>query len=479
MLERRTTLLRVAHSRYDFANSKWNSTTFVANFLHANLLTGCICYEWHPLELMFIVGLDPESLVDKVENELYIHGLPDNYDTAKDTPLTHVEITHNYSVSPFELDMRLRDLLEKQQENKIIELEMELKSTEIQLQAKERKLQCFKDHVLIWFLTSMSLFSEEDSMVLETTSDGDRGRHFTIEASVKSCDKLLHMSESDGTLHWPLLPYTLEIDGLIESSAEFPKYPNCKHKMDEVCADKIKSASSEQVDSTAMVSDFRESIDETCMESVKVVSDAQSDTYSRYGEADPNWDGVSEHSVEHLFGREYEKVPKTDNSVSVVDCVTHLKSVPENFLKKDSVVDISSTSECVDKISLGTCKLGIDAKFTSDDSEGGWCCSSGYLVDATHKSHIGLNHYQALEPVPLASDDIYECNGFENAVCARRSTPTEVSKELSSYMSNNYENSGMLPRYDLPEIDPLVLDKVNRWKNWNVLPQYSGKALLK
>ena len=50
-------------------------------------------------------------------------------------------------MSPYELDRRLCELLEKQQEETISELEGELKSTENELHDKEIELQQWKEHV--------------------------------------------------------------------------------------------------------------------------------------------------------------------------------------------------------------------------------------------------------------------------------------------------------------------------------------------
>lgn len=59
------------------------------------------------------------------------------------------EIFHadDYGVSPYDLDRRLCELLEKQQEETISELEEELKSTKNELHDKEIELQHWKEHV--------------------------------------------------------------------------------------------------------------------------------------------------------------------------------------------------------------------------------------------------------------------------------------------------------------------------------------------
>lgn len=82
-----------------------------------------------------------------MEGELCADGLPGQWSSADKTPLEHLDISHvdDYGVSPYELDKRIRDLLEKQQEERISELEVELKSTEIKLHAKERELKHWKE----------------------------------------------------------------------------------------------------------------------------------------------------------------------------------------------------------------------------------------------------------------------------------------------------------------------------------------------
>ena len=82
-----------------------------------------------------------------MEGELCADGLPGQCSFADKTRLEHLHISHvdDYGVSPYELDKRIRDLLEKQQEERISELEVELKSTKIKLHAKERELKHWKE----------------------------------------------------------------------------------------------------------------------------------------------------------------------------------------------------------------------------------------------------------------------------------------------------------------------------------------------
>ncbi len=81
-----------------------------------------------------------ESLIAMVEGGLCANGLSGHYSCSENKTLVaqlKISDADNYAVSPYELDRHLHDLLEKQQEEKISELEMQLKSMEMLLCAKE------------------------------------------------------------------------------------------------------------------------------------------------------------------------------------------------------------------------------------------------------------------------------------------------------------------------------------------------------
>ncbi|KAH9330849.1 hypothetical protein KI387_002957, partial [Taxus chinensis] len=97
-----------------------------------------------------ISGISESSSVAMVEGGLCANGLPGQCSSSGNkSPVVQLNISHldNDGVSPYELDRHLRDLLEKQQEEKISELELELKSMEDKLCGKERELQQWKDRL--------------------------------------------------------------------------------------------------------------------------------------------------------------------------------------------------------------------------------------------------------------------------------------------------------------------------------------------
>jgi hypothetical protein len=109
---------------------------------------------------------------DVVDERLYANGLLGQWSSANKNPFVPSEVFHadDYGVSPYEFDRRLCDLLEKQQEETISELEVELKSTEIELHARERELQHWKEHVRHLVEFSFGTDSGDESASLESVS---------------------------------------------------------------------------------------------------------------------------------------------------------------------------------------------------------------------------------------------------------------------------------------------------------------------
>lgn len=123
---------------------------------------------------------------DVADEGLYANGLPGQWSSANMTPFVPSENFHmdDYGVSPYELDRRLCELLEKQREETISELEGELKSTENELHDKEIELQHWKEHVsrlleLSFVTDSGDESASLDSVSFERTNNADSKRQHT------------------------------------------------------------------------------------------------------------------------------------------------------------------------------------------------------------------------------------------------------------------------------------------------------------
>lgn len=219
------------------------------------------------------------SSVDMVEGGLCADGLPGQWSSADKTPSEPLDISHDddYGVSPYELDRRLRDLLEKQQEERISDLEVELKSTEIKLHAKERELQHWKERVQYLAELSFGANSGDNSASFEMTNNADGKRHNTRKASARSSVKSINNSEPEGNSMFPLWSFSHCTEGLLESTADSVEQLNYRGKMADFCTGSTDLKYFEDIVQTGWVPDFRDSTDGTCMDFVKHVADVGSD----------------------------------------------------------------------------------------------------------------------------------------------------------------------------------------------------------
>lgn len=217
------------------------------------------------------------SSVDMVEGELCADGLPGQWSSADKTPSEPLEISDEYGVSPYELDRRLRDLLEKQQEDRISGLEVELKSTESKLHAKERELQHWKEQVRCLAELSFGANSGDNSASFEMTNNADGKRHYTKKASVRSSAKSINNSEQEGNSMFPLWSFSHCTEGPLESTADSVEQHNCRGKKTDFSTGSTDLKYFEDILQTGWVTDFQDSTDGTCMDFGKHVADVGSD----------------------------------------------------------------------------------------------------------------------------------------------------------------------------------------------------------
>lgn len=250
------------------------------------------------------------SSVDMVEGELCADGLPGQWSSADKTPSEPLEISHvdEYGVSPYELDRRLHDLLEKQQEDRISELEVELKSTETKLHVKERELQHWKEQVRCLAELSFGANSGDNSASFEITNNADGKRHYTKKASVRSSVKSINNSEQEGNSMFPLRSFSHCTEGPLESTADSVEQLNYRGKIADFCTGDLKYF--EDIVQTGWVPDFQDSTDGTCMDFIKHVADVGSD-----GCCESN--GTSKHSIGQGNGDMYENGSEASTACSV------------------------------------------------------------------------------------------------------------------------------------------------------------------
>lgn len=252
------------------------------------------------------------SSVEMVEGELCADGLPGHWSSADKTPSENLDISHvdDYGVSPYELDKRIRDLLEKQQEEKISELEVELKSTEIKLHAKERELQHWKERVRCLAELSFGANSGDNSASFETTNNADGKRHYTRKASGKSSARSINNSGQEGNSVFPLWSFSHCTEGPLESTADSLDQLNYRGKMADLGTGSTDLDYFEDIVQTGWVPNFRDSTDGTCMDFVKRVSDVGSDACCEIN-------STSKHRVGQGIGDMHENGSEASTACSV------------------------------------------------------------------------------------------------------------------------------------------------------------------
>eukprot|EP01018_Ginkgo_biloba_P024082 Gb_00304 [translate_table: standard] len=405
----------------------------------------------HRRKISGLSELDPDSLVDVVDGELYLHWLPDHCDSVNKTPpvqLVHCDLDNN-GVSPYELDRHLRDLLEKQQEEKILELEAELKSTETRLRTKEQELQQWKDHVRCLTELSFGATSGEDSMSFERTNDADGGQHI-IGASMKGSAKSILNSEQAGNSQLPPWPLSHLVENPLESTADSPEHLDQRRKMPYRSRDATRHAYVENVKRARSIPDFRASTDETCMDFLQAVADARSDMFCHHS------DGICEQNIEQECAEGYDKASEASSSSIVLDNGPDWKAESDCSVKNNnSEPIINEASESLGNASstqrlLFQNKSGFEIKkFEVNARCEGFGCS--------------VNEHQANWAVSVDSHNVYNCSDGEGVVHV-----AESCKEPNPCMSNLSSYSSLFCTRDL-EIDSSVLDKVNSWEVWNSL----------
>ncbi|GLJ35796.1 hypothetical protein SUGI_0718720 [Cryptomeria japonica] len=167
--------------------------------------------------------LSESSSIAMVEGGLCANGLTGHHSSSENkSPMEQLKISDvdNYGVSPYELDRHLRDLFEKQQEEKISELGMQLKSMETKLCAKEGELQQWKDRVRCLAEHSFGITSGEDSSSFEKASNPNGRRQYLMPALSNSSSKSFVGSAQEANSQLPWCPLSRCIEGPLENTAD-------------------------------------------------------------------------------------------------------------------------------------------------------------------------------------------------------------------------------------------------------------------
>eukprot|EP00249_Psilotum_nudum_P023862 c29011_g2_i1 orf=3-1925(+) len=156
--------------------------------------------------------IDPDIIVNVVDGELTVRGLPfeADLDSEEDgSQSTNEEMNiNNYTVSPRELERHLHEVLEARQEERISELEAEVDAMRGRLQAREQELKWWKNQVFpgtdvsLRSSSSGSVDGDQTSLLLSRTEHNSSGCKESSQRCVEMKGELRGSLNGEDSLHF-------------------------------------------------------------------------------------------------------------------------------------------------------------------------------------------------------------------------------------------------------------------------------------